>query len=377
MMMKITHLELFHIRIPFATPYSLSKAYGVLENAEAIIFKVHTDEGIVGLGEADPMNPFTEETPRSVMTIVQDIIAPRIIGRDPTQVGMIEASLDMAVHANPTARGGVNMALTDIVGKTYGLPAHTLFGGFKYEKLPILWGIGSGTPEEDVEAIEALMDKGCQTVMVKMGALPIQDEIDRMVSIRGRFGRDLVIIVDANQGWEVSETLKFIQETKNHPPDLIEQPVRHWDFPGLKQIRKHAFCPVSADESVTTVHDAARLTREEVVDVFSIKVSKNGGMKRSKQIAAIAGAFGTKCLMNSMLEFGISQAASLHVGCTLSNLLDMGHAYGSVIRMSDDITDFSKYVTGATVSVPKDSGLGIKLDKDKLEKYQLAYLKIT
>ncbi len=376
-MMKITHLDLFHIRIPFATPYSLSKAYGILENAEAIIFKVHTDQGIVGLGEADPMNPFTEETPRSVMTIVQDVIAPRIIGRDPTHVGMIESDLDTAVHGNPTARGGVNMALTDIVGKAYGLPAHSLFGGFKHEKLPILWGIGSGKPEEDVEAIEALMAKGCQTVMVKMGALPIQDEIDRMVFIRERFGQELIIIADANQGWEVSETLKFIQGTKNHPPDMIEQPVRHWDFRGLKQIRQNALCPVSADESVTSVHDAARLTQEDVVDVFSIKVSKNGGMNRSKQIASIARAFGIKCLMNSMLEFGISQAASLHVGCTLSNLLDVGHAYGSVIRMSDDVTDFSKYVTGATVSVPQDSGLGIKLNENKLEKYRIEHLKIT
>lgn len=376
-MMKITHLELSHIRIPFATPYSLSKAYGVLENAEAIIFKVHTDQGIVGLGEADPMNPFTEETPRSVMTIMQDVIAPRIIGRDPTQMGMLEADLDTAVHGNTTARGGVNMALNDIVGKAYGLPAHALFGGSKHQQLPILWGIGSGTPDEDIEAIGALIEKGCQTVMVKMGALPIRDEINRMISIRERFGREIFIIVDANQGWEVSETLKFIQQTKNHPPDLIEQPVRHWDFRGLKQIRQHALCPVSADESVTSVYDAARLTQEDTVDVFSIKVSKNGGMNRSKQIASIADAFGIKCLMNSMLEFGISQAASLHVGCTLSNLLDMGHAYGSVIRMSDDVTDFSRYVTGATVLVPQGSGLGITLDEDKLKKYQIDHLKIT
>lgn len=375
--MKITHLELSHIRIPFATPYSLSKAYGVLENAEAIIFKVHTDQGIVGLGEADPMNPFTEETPRSVMTIMQDVIAPRIIGRDPTQMGMLEADLDTAVHGNTTARGGVNMALNDIVGKAYGLPAHALFGGSKHQQLPILWGIGSGTPDEDIEAIGALIEKGCQTVMVKMGALPIRDEINRMISIRERFGREIFIIVDANQGWEVSETLKFIQQTKNHPPDLIEQPVRHWDFRGLKQIRQHALCPVSADESVTSVYDAARLTQEDTVDVFSIKVSKNGGMNRSKQIASIADAFGIKCLMNSMLEFGISQAASLHVGCTLSNLLDMGHAYGSVIRMSDDVTDFSRYVTGATVLVPQGSGLGITLDEDKLKKYQIDHLKIT
>ena len=375
-MMKITHVELIHICIPFVTPYKLSKAYGTLENAEAVIFKIHTDKGIVGLGEADPMNPFTEETPRSVMRIMQDVIAPRIIGQDPTQIGMLEADLDSAVHGNPTARGAVNMALNDIVGKAYQIPVHALLGGAKQAELPILWGIGSGTTKEDIEAIEVLAKKGCQTVMVKMGALSISDEIKRMVSVRKHFGSEMSIIVDANQGWEVAETLKFIRQTQDHPPDLLEQPVKHWDIRGLKQIRRQSFCPVSADESVTSVHDAALLIREEAVDAFSIKVSKNGGLNRSKQIASTAGAFGLKCLMNSMLEFGITQAASLHVGCTLSNLLKMGHAYGSVIRMSDDITDFAKYVSGSTVSIPLDSGLGVSLDEDKLKKYKKNYLKI-
>ena len=50
--MKITGLELFHISIPFAVPYKLSKVYGTLVNAEAVILKVHTDQGIVGWGEA-------------------------------------------------------------------------------------------------------------------------------------------------------------------------------------------------------------------------------------------------------------------------------------------------------------------------------------
>ena len=54
--MKITRLELFHISIPFVQPYKLSKVYGTLVNADAVILKIHTDEGIVGWGEADPMH---------------------------------------------------------------------------------------------------------------------------------------------------------------------------------------------------------------------------------------------------------------------------------------------------------------------------------
>ena len=129
---------------------------------------------------------------------------------------------------------------------------------------------------------------------------------------------------------------------------------------------------MSADESVESISDAATLIRELAVDVFSIKVSKNGGLDKSKQIAQMADGFGLKCLMNSMLEFGISQAASLQ----LANLADLGHAYGSVLRMSDDITDFAKNISRYVVTVPSEPGLGVALNEDKLRKYTTDYLKI-
>ena len=84
--MKITEVELFHISIPFAKPYHLSKLYGTRYDAESVILKVHTDEGIVGLGEADPMNPFTEETCASVIVVTRDMIAPLIIDQDPSNL---------------------------------------------------------------------------------------------------------------------------------------------------------------------------------------------------------------------------------------------------------------------------------------------------
>jgi muconate cycloisomerase len=77
-----------------------------------------------------------------------------------------------------------------------------------------------------------------------------------------------------------------------------------------------------------------------------------------------------------MLEFGISQAASLQLGCVLPNLLDMGHAYMSVLRMSDDITDFGENISRAVVAVPAAPGLGVSLDEGKLKKYTREYLKI-
>jgi muconate cycloisomerase len=144
----------------------------------------------------------------------------------------------------------------------------------------------------------------------------------------------------------------------------------------LKRIHDRVPFPVSADESLCTIHDAAFLIRERAVDVFSIKVSKNGGLDKSSRIAVVAHAFGLRILMNSMLEFGITQAASLQLGCTLPNLLEVGHAYGSVLRMSDDVTDFRKNISNQTVTVPEGPGLGVALDEGKLKRYTKEYLDI-
>jgi len=374
--MKITAVELFHISIPFAKPYKLSRVYGTRYDAEAVIFKVHTDEGIVGLGEADPLNPFTEETPSAVMVVTRDHIAPQLIGRNPTHIAAIESNLDVMVHGNLLARGAVNMALFDIAGKANDIPAHMLLGGLNQSNLQLLSPIGSGTPEEDAASIQQQIEDGYQTVMIKMGALSIADEIQRMIAARKKFAGQIKIIVDANQGWTVAETLEFLDGIGRNRPDLLEQPIDRHDVSGLKRIHRQAACLLSADEGVASTQEAIALIRAQAVDAFSIKVSKNGGLSNARKIAATADAFGLKILMNSMLEFGITQAASLQLGCVLPNLLDMGHAYMSVLRMSDDITDFNQNISRATVTVPTSAGLGVRVNEAKLKKYTKDYLKI-
>jgi muconate cycloisomerase len=174
----------------------------------------------------------------------------------------------------------------------------------------------------------------------------------------------------------VAETLEFLDGIGRNRPDLLEQPINRYDISGLKRIHRQAACLLSADEGVASTQEATTLIRDQAVDAFSIKVSKNGGLSNARKIAATAEAFGLKILMNSMLEFGITQAASLQLGCVLPNLLDMGHAYMSVLRMSDDITDFDQNISRATVTVPTGAGLGVRVNEAKLKKYTKDYLKI-
>ena len=374
--MKIKTIELYRIAIPFVRPYKLSKVYGIQTHADAVIVKVATENGLVGWGEADPKAPFTKDTPESVIATIRDQIAIHLLGQDPTQIAKLEAKMDQVVDGSLMARGAVNMALFDILGKTHQLPAHTFLGGMIHDRLPLLSPIGSGTPFEDAAAIEKLLDEGYGTVMIKMGALPIPHEIKRMIAASQQFGDRIAFIVDANQGWEYEEAKQFIKGIQGCEPLIIEQPIDRDNIDGLRNLCNQARCFISADESVVSIREANRLIREKAAHVFSIKVSKNGGLAKSRMIANAAELSGVKCLMNSMLEFGITQAASLQLGCTLNNLMDCGHAYMSVLRMSDDITDFRKHINNAVVKVPETPGLGVEVNTKKLEKYTSAYLKL-
>ncbi|SMC22535.1 muconate cycloisomerase [Desulfacinum hydrothermale DSM 13146] len=374
--MEIRALELHHVRIPFAVPYKLSKRYGTLTHAEAVVVKLETDDGLAGYGEADPMMPFTEETPASVCVVIRDVFGPLLLGRDPSDAASLERELDARAHGNLMARGALNMALYDLKGKALGVPVHDLLGGAVRRKIPLMGALGSGSPGEDAERIESFFAAGYRTVMLKMGTQPIDVEVKRMEAFYRQFEGRMQVIADANQGWSLQEGLRFVERTRGCPPDLLEQPVDRDDLAGLKRIRESSLSPVSADESLVSEADCRKLLARRVVDTFSIKVSKNGGLGKSLRLAQAARVFGVGCLMNSMLEFGITQAASLQLGCTLANLVEMGHAYMSVLRMADDFTDFADHVKNAVAQVPTRPGLGVEVDDAKLRHYALESLRL-
>ncbi|GMQ94435.1 MAG: muconate cycloisomerase family protein [Acidimicrobiia bacterium] len=375
--MRIARMEIFHIVIPFLEPYHLSRTYGIQHEAHAIVLKVHTRNGIFGIGEADPLLPFTQATPTSVIATLRDRIAPCLLGRPVTDVSSVEDLLGDIGDTDLTATGAVSMAVHDMVGKARGVPVHTLLGHVRHHTLPLLFGLGSGTSEENIAAVDEQRAVGYRCFMIKMGALPVADDVARMIAIRRHVGGDVTLIADANQAWDTSEATEFIKGVQGYEPDLLEQPLQRKQFDAMRVIRRHATFPISLDEDLATVDDAKNVIAEQGADVFSVKVSKNGGIVKAGRIAALAEEAGIRVLMNSMLEFGISQAASLQLGCTLSNLVSFGHAYGSVLRMADDITDFSDNIAQGQVTVPRGVGLGVNLNEGKLATYTEEYVEIS
>ncbi len=363
--MKIAKIELFRASSEITFKYHLSKIYGTLTHNDAVMVRITTEDGIEGWGEADPQPPFTEEWAGGVMALLGAQVAPKLIGEDAGNIAAAHGLFDRIAPGNPMARGAIDMALWDIAGKAAGVPVWRMLGGRVHEEIPVLWPIPSGTEEDSRAVIDAKMPEGYSCFMIKTGSRDVAQDAARTLALIAAYP-DLSFIADANQGWSEAEALRYLALIGSAPLTLLEQPVARLEFEALARVRAKATMPVSADESVFSLSDAARLARDTCVDVFSIKLSKNGGILPARKIAELAEAHGMKILINSMIEFGVSQAAALQLGVTLPNLLEAGHAYMSAHRMVDDPTDFTTNVRDGVARVSERPGLGVSVDAAKL-----------
>ncbi|MCP4377673.1 MAG: mandelate racemase, partial [bacterium] len=275
------------------------------------------------------------------------------------------------------AAAAFDVACYDALGRATQVPVYRLLGQKYHNEVAVLWPTSSGSADEDLAIINEYHARGFNTYMLKMGDRPVVEDIARVTTVCAKLPETVRVMVDANQGWSREEALQFARETKSLPLILIEQPVAANDYEGLQQMRSVSRCPISVDESIQKAGDTDAILNADAADIFSIKISKNGGLANSQTIAAKVSNAGKQVLMNSMIELGITQAASLHLGCTLDNLVDCGHAYMSTLRMADDITDFSDWINHGMARLPDVPGLGVNVSAEKIRQYQIGEFHVS
>ena len=377
--MKIVSIKAHQLAVPLVHPYVLSKEYGVYSTATPVIVEIVTDDGVVGYGECDPWPLFTGDSAEVSMTITEKHLGPMLIGADPTNINEIHRLMDAIIRNQHMTKSAIDMACYDIWGKSVGTPVHKLLGGKRRDSMRCMWSAGGATPEEAAASILESKKLGYYGSMLKVGTADYKMDVAKMKAVREAVGDDFPIICDANQGWDISTAIKFCKEVEDCNVLFFEQPLQSWDVEGMAEVRRSINIPLSADEGVATIQDARKLVEAHAVDIFSVKVSKNGGIAPAKEICKYAAVNGIKVFFNSMIEEGITEAASLHIGVTTENIVEgIGHAYFSPLRLDGDICDYYKQIHpehGITTITDKP-GLGIELDIKQMEKYTVGSITI-
>ena len=378
--MKITKIQIDRLEVPLAHPYHLSREYGVFRTATPVLVTLFTDEGIVGYGECDPWPLFTGDSAEVSTLVLEKHLAPMLIGADPTNLNEIHRLMDATIRNQHLTKSAVDMAAWDVWGKSCGTPVHRLLGGKRRGEMRCMWSIGGSTPEESAAEVLEAKRLGYDGCMIKIGGTDYRLDAARTKAVREAVGRSYPLIVDANQGWDVDTAIRYWKLIRDCDVLFFEQPVQSWDVEGMARVRRAIDIPLSADEGVMTLADAKNLVRADAVDIFSIKVTKNGGILPAKRLCEFADANGIQVFFNSMIEEGITEAASLQLGVVTPNIVNgIGHAYFSPNRLDGDICTYHEQIRpseGVTV-VTDRPGLGVELLPEAIEKYRVETRVVT
>ncbi|MFO7732703.1 MAG: dipeptide epimerase [Candidatus Aminicenantes bacterium] len=359
--LKIKAVDIFLFDIPLTVPFRI--AIGEMKAANLLLVRIHTDQGLVGLGEACPFPPITGET-QATNAAAARAIRDMIVGKDPLAIDGLLRGLGPLVHSNPSAVAAFDMALHDILGKVAGLPLFRLFGGSDRSfETDITAGLD--TPAAMAERIRGFVRDGYRTVKVKVGLDPDED-IARLQAIRDAIGGDVGIRIDANQGWSVPQAVYALRKMEKLRIEFCEQPVRASDTAGLRAVRAQSPISIMADESLFVPADAVRLIMAEACDSFNIKVMKAGGLLNSIRIAHVADAANMRCMVGCMLDSKLALTAAAHVVASQANIV-----YADLDGNSEHVTDpivGGMTVKGGMITLPESPGLGCDIDPAFLKK---------
>ena len=367
--MKITRVETIPVEVPLKEGLTTKTAGGEHVVSPYVVIRVHTDAGLVGLGEATLSPRWSGETSPGCVAAIEGLIGPAITGQDPTAINALRRTIDGTIRHNPFAKAAVEMALWDIAGKAAGQPVYQLLGGKVKDELPMKMVVGAFPVNQAVALAQRFLDWGATCLKVKVGLDPTTD-ITRVHAVREAAGPDIPIGIDANQGWDLATARRCLADMG----DLLfaEQPVPTTDPRDLARLRADTPIPIMADESVFTLQDARRLTELGACDILSVYPGKHAGIAATREIAHVARAAGVVCSMGSNLELGIATAAMLHLAAaepTLDDARYPGDYLGPLYHQADLLKE--PLQLGPSVArVPDAPGLGVELDEDQLERYR-------
>ena len=370
--MKITRVETIPVRVPIREHLAIRGKGGYHSVSPFLLVRMHTDEGITGLGEVSCTPRWSGEDQVTAAHFIDTILAPLLIGQDPRDVERLSGVAGRALFGHPFTKAALEMAMWDILGKAAGLPVYRLLGGKVREFVPTKWSVSGVEPARAAEIASWAVEQGFRTMKVKVGIDPEQD-VARVGAVREAVGDGVRLGVDANGAWDARTAIRMVNRLREFDIYFVEQPVPPGDPNWLVEVRRQAGIPVIADESVYTAQDALSIVRASAADALSIYVGKAAGIGPARKIAAIAEGAMLGCTVGSNLEMGIGSAAMIHVALSTPGITADEFPCDIIgpFFYTDDLLTEPLPITGGEARPHERPGLGVELDEAKVRRYRV------
>jgi L-alanine-DL-glutamate epimerase-like enolase superfamily enzyme len=369
--MKITRIETIPIRVPLKPEFAIRSGRGGAHTVSPfLLVRVHTDVGLVGLGEASCTPRWSGEDQVTGAHLIRTYLEPLLVGEDPTDIPRLTQTFRFAFAGNYFTKAAVEMALWDLAGRAAGKPVYELLGGKVREFVPTKWSVSGVEPAKAASIARWAVDAGFRAMKVKVG---LEGDVERVAAVRAAIGEQVKLGVDANGGWSAAQAATTIDQLHAFKIAFVEQPLAPEDNVLLPDLRQRLGLPIIADESVYSKADAMLLARVGAADGFSVYVGKAGGIGPAKAIADFARSAGLQCTIGSNLELGIGSAAMVHLGLAASSVTAESLPCDIIgpFFYQDDIVREPLPITAGEARGNDRPGLGVELDEAKVERYRV------
>ncbi len=362
--MKITNITTESYRWPRHKP--ITNGLHTYTHSGVQLVKVETDAGVtgVGLGHIHPIVQATieyltkellGEDPIAVERLWHKMWVPKLIGRRGLTTRAISA---------------IDIALWDLRGKVAQMPVYKMLGGFR-DRVPtyIAGGYyeeGKGLPELAQEMRENV-EMGARAVKMKVGAVPIREDAERVKVAREAVGPDVKLMVDANCAYRSYEAIQLAKRIEEHDIFWFEEPVKPDDYQGHRRLADATSIPIATGENEYTRYGFRDLIAHQAAAILQPDAKVLGGITEFMKIAALAQAHDLDVAPHGAQEVHIHLVAAIANGLILEFYRDSvdpmwGKTYRSTLRLNDD----------GTVSPPDEPGLGLDPNYEALMRWRVA-----
>ena len=387
--MKITDVEPVVLSVPIERPIAAPISIPHPDRLASVVFReyrtalvrITTDEGLTGVGEC-----MVRLAPKAYADII-DYIKPVLLGQDPRDVERLWDLMYGIMMNRGHQKGfyieaisGIDIALWDILGQSVGLPIYRLLGGRTHERL---WAYASSLRFREVsvlrEDVARYREQGFKAMKIKIGQDPSQYRRDiRLVeTIREMAGDDVVLMVDANCGYDLPTAVKVGRALEALDIRWFEEPLPPDWLEGYRELKRSISIPLAHGESECTRFGFRRHFVESTMDVVQPSACRVGGISEAKKIVAMAQAFHLPYAPHTGSSSVISMTVALHLAMAASNfyiyeymMSDWSKDQRNPLRW--ELAQLPARLQDGYLEVEDRPGLGIQLNEEVVRRYRVA-----
>lgn len=350
---------------------------GAFPTFSATLVEIRTDDGITGIGEC-----IVRKAPQVTKTVVDQLLAPVILGRDPHDVEGLWDEMFAQLRGWGHYRGfvfeamsGIDTALWDILAKAAGLPVYKALGGAGRPRVPCYTSsvYFADVPVMVAEA-EGQIAAGHTAIKVKIGRSAALGgrgtDVASVRAIRQALGPGVQIMLDVNSAYDAATAITVGRQLEDADITWLEEPVPPDDLDGYRKVRSGQPIPVAAGESEFGVFGFRELIRRRAIDVVQPDVARIGGFTGARRVGVLVHAHNLRYAPHTGFSAGVAHLASLHVAASVPNLMTYEYFYAPN-PLRDIFTQPFPRPEAGWITLPQGPGLGLELDERVMKRFEV------